>query len=74
MHGFIVGATANPSFLISLLFIITLFNKNDFPVLYLPTKLIIPILLFSVFDIIFFASLFIINFFVDSLYVINGIV
>ena len=43
VHGFIVGATANPSFLISLLFIITLFNKNDFPVLYFPTKLIIPI-------------------------------
>ena len=63
VQGFIVGPTAKPSFLLFLLFIITLFNKNDFPVLYLPTKLIIPIFLFfSGFDIIFLASLLIINF------------
>ena len=73
VHGFIVGPTSKPEVILSLLFIITLFNKNDFPVRYFPTKLIIPIFLFSGFDIIFLASLLIINFFVDSLYVINGI-
>ena len=40
VHGFIVGPTSKPNFE----FRITLFNKNDFPVLYLPTKLITPIL------------------------------
>ena len=70
VQGFIVGPTAKPSFM---LFINTLFNKKDFPVRYLPTRLIIPIFLFSGFDIIFLPSLLIINFLVYSLYVINGI-
>ena len=41
VQGLKVGPTENPDF--ALLFKITLFNKNDLPVLYFPTKLIIPI-------------------------------
>ena len=40
MQGLNVGPTSNPFF--EGLFNITLFNKNDFPVRYFPTKLIIP--------------------------------
>ena len=43
VHGLKVGPTENP--VVSLLFKMTLFNRNDFPVLYFPTKLIIPICL-----------------------------
>ena len=71
VQGFIVGATSNPfKFFFS---IKTLFNKNDFPVRYLPTKLTIPICLFSERDNIFFASSFIINFFVGESNVTKGI-
>ena len=41
MHALNVGPTPKPCLCI---FNITLFNKKDFPVLYFPTKLIIPIL------------------------------
>ena len=43
VQGLNVGPTSKPVF--DLLFNNTLFNKNDFPVLYFPTKLIIPIFL-----------------------------
>ena len=71
VQGFIVGATSNP--FIFFLSIKTRFNKNDFPVRYFPTKLTIPICLFSERDINFFASSFIINFFVDESNVTKGI-
>ncbi len=43
MHGLIVGPTPNPDSFCC--FNKTLFNKNDFPVRYFPTKDINPILL-----------------------------
>ena len=71
MQGFIVGATSNP--LLFFFSIKTRFNKNDFPVRYFPTRLTIPICLFSERDNNFLASSFIINFFVIESNVTNGI-
>ena len=65
-----VGPTSKP--FKDFLSIRTLFNKNDFPVRYFPTKLTIPICLFSGFVKIFTASSLIINFFVFGLKVTKG--
>ena len=54
-----MGPTLNPIF--SLRFKITLFNRNDLPVLYFPTKLIIPKLSLHFCDNNFFDSSDIIN-------------
>ena len=54
VQGLNVGPTSKPEF--CCLFNITLFNKNDLPVLYFPTKLIIPILEYSFCVNKFFAS------------------
>ena len=45
VHGLNVGPTPKP--LLCWVFKITLFNKKDFPVLYFPTKLIIPKFVYS---------------------------
>ena len=71
MQGFIVGATSKP--FEDFFSIKTRFKRNDFPVRYFPTKLNIPICLFSSLDNIFIASSFIKNFLVMSSYVTNGI-
>ena len=70
MHGRIVGPTSNP--FEDFFSIKTLLRRKDFPVRYLPTKLTIPICLFSGFVNIFTASSFIINFFVFELNVTKG--
>ena len=54
MQGLNVGPTPKPLF--SCLFKSTLFNRNDLPVLYLPTKLIIPMLVKDFWLSNFFAS------------------
>ncbi len=60
VHGLMVGATPKPKF--SFLFNITRFKRKDFPVLYLPTKLIIPMLLLHFCDNNFLAASEITNF------------
>ncbi len=59
VQGFIVGPTPNPLSCFSLSK--TLFNKNDFPVLYFPTNDIIPMLLYCGWLKISFASSVIMN-------------
>jgi hypothetical protein len=59
VHGLIVGPTEKPVSGFS--FNNTLFNRNDFPVLYFPTKDIIPMFLYSGLLKISFASSVIIN-------------
>jgi hypothetical protein len=54
VHGLIVGPTPKPLSFFSLRS--TLFNRKDFPVLYFPTKEIIPICLYSGFESICLAS------------------
>ena len=65
-----VGPTSNP--FNDFFSIKTLLRRNDFPVRYFPTRLIIPICLFSGFVNIFTASSFIINFFVFESNVTKG--
>ena len=45
VHGLKEGPTSKPE--LSCIFNITRFNKKDFPVLYFPTKLTIPIFSFD---------------------------